>query len=162
MFHVFLLCDTSGNQRSDRTRDLVSWLEFRDIYQNFLRTLRPLQDPSFVGINSTKHFASLHSQNVSLINFTNFINFINLMNFLCHFPQLSRSRLRYCIASARCSARISGCLSISAIVLETFKMRSNARADRPSFSIAFFSMRFEASSSWQIFRKIFTDICALQ
>ncbi len=37
-------------------------------------------DPSFVGINSTKHFVSLRSQNVSLINFMNFINFTNFIN----------------------------------------------------------------------------------
>ena len=48
----------------------------------------------------------------------------------------SRSRLRYWIASARCSTRISSESARSAIVRDTLRMRSYAREERPSRSIA--------------------------
>jgi len=38
---------------------------------NFINFTNFIGDPSFVGINSTNHFASFRSQNASLINFIN-------------------------------------------------------------------------------------------
>ena len=76
--------------------------------------------------------------------------------------QFSRSRLLYCIASAKCSGLIVSLESRSAIDLETFNILSYARADKFSFSIAFFNNVCPVWSIRQILRSCRLVICALQ
>lgn len=86
------------------------------------------------------------------------LNFLHLQSYPAH-PSLSK--LLKFIASAKCSSAISSLPARSAIVRDTFRMRSYARADKPSFSIALFSKACPASLILQMSRTIWGLICAL-
>ena len=72
------------------------------------------------------------------------------------------SRLRYRIALLTCSSFTFSHPPKSAIVLETFRIRSYARAERPSFVIAIFKGSSPHSSIWQNSIMSFDCKCALQ
>lgn len=75
--------------------------------------------------------------------------------------QPSLSKLLKWIASAKCSSWISSLPARSAMVRATFKMRSYARADRPSFSMAFLRRFWPAGVILQMSRTIWGLIWAL-
>src|SRR5690606_22097073 len=80
---------------------------------------------------------------------------------ILRYPQYSRSRLRYCTASATCLACTASRPARSAIVRATFRIRSWDRALSPNFRTAISSVFSLAGSSADTSRTLDTGIWEL-